>query len=245
MARPAANTTRRWTPSGRPLWPSGASCPGWRPTGRWRYANRKPRTSSRRSGGRSEASPSTEQHCPPGDCGGPAKAGSSLSGRARTDASTFLSEGLATNAPGRSRRSLWAGIPADRTARQEAAALPRVPGLSATGIRGQEVSRGHYSGLVRLPGAGRNCHIGRLCCGPYGCRTARDRRVHQGSRPGGRRHRRYGERAYLHARSLSISGMLELLERTGRRPSATHDPTDGEDEPPSHGCSCRSTGRPC
>jgi hypothetical protein len=49
--RRAASTTPRWTASGSPSWPSGAGCRCWSSTGRWPYASRRPRASSRRCGG--------------------------------------------------------------------------------------------------------------------------------------------------------------------------------------------------
>lgn len=56
--QPAISTTRRWTASGLPSWPSGARCRCWRPKSRWPFASRRPGTSSRRCGGRNGASPS-------------------------------------------------------------------------------------------------------------------------------------------------------------------------------------------
>jgi hypothetical protein len=50
--------------SGQPSSANGAKCPCWRPTSRWRFASRRRRTSSRRSGGQSGASPSTGPTAP-------------------------------------------------------------------------------------------------------------------------------------------------------------------------------------
>jgi hypothetical protein len=52
------HTTPKWRASGRRSWASGARCRCLRPTGRWPSASRRPRTSSRRCGGQSAASPS-------------------------------------------------------------------------------------------------------------------------------------------------------------------------------------------